>query len=473
MRIEHDSLGNREIEEQFYHGIQTLRAKENFSISSTTICDIDGFISSIATIKKAAALANQRIGALGTKECQAICQAVDEVLQHPDPQEFPLDIYQGGGGTPTNMNVNEVLANRANEILTGKKGYSAVHPNTHVNMGQSTNDVIPAAMKMTVYGGLGRLQQVLSQFSDDLQLKENEFSDIVKLGRTCLQDALPITLGQQFSGYRSAFERMVKEVAEVRKLCLELPLSATAIGTEFGTFPGYKSEIYKALQDLTGLPYKAENNFFDGLQNADLWIKISAVIKATALNLNKLASDLRIMSSGPRAGLSEIELPAVQPGSSIMPGKINPVIPEMAMQVYFRVMGNDVAITRACEGELDLNVWELLILNCVMESCELLIGCLPLMSTKCIQGIVANHDKCRSDAENSLALSTVIAILFDYETASRLAKQAAQENKNIKQVAVESGLLTADEAESYLDPLMMSSPEKFNLLFNTKRELIK
>lgn len=471
MRTEYDALGERQLDDQRYHGIQTQRAKENFSISGTTIADIQGFVASIATIKKAAALANQQIGVLGAEQAQAIAQAADEVVAVPLAEEFPLDIYQGGGGTSANMNVNEVLANRANELLTGHKGYDSVHPNTHVNMGQSTNDVIPAAMKMTAYQVLGELQQVLQQFADDLHEKELQFAEVVKIGRTCFQDALPITLGQQFSGYRSAFQRMVADVAEVRRHCLELPLAATAIGTEFGTFPGYKEALYLQLQQITDLPYQVEENLFDGLQNADLWIKVSAVTKAVALNLNKLAADLRVMSSGPRAGLSEIELPAVQPGSSIMPGKINPVMPEMAMQVYFRVLGNDVAITRACEGELDLNVWESLILNAVTESCQLLIGCLPLLSDKCIRGIVANTAKCRQDAESSLALSTVIATLFDYQTASDLAKQADQQQKTIKQVVIESELMSAEEAERYLDPLMMSDPQRFLQLFNEKREL--
>jgi len=367
-----------------------------------------------------------------------------------------------------NMNLNEVLANRANEIITGHKGYETVHPNTHVNMGQSTNDVIPAAMKITVYQTLELLEQRLVAFTRSLKNKEQEFSEVVKLSRTCFQDALPITLGQQFSGYRSAFERMIVDVRSVRADCLELPLSATAVGTEFGTFPGYKKHLFESLQQVTGLSVVVEGNLFDGLQNADVWIKISAVTKAVALNLNKLAGDLRIMSSGPRSGLSELRLPAAQPGSSIMPGKVNPVMPEMAMQVYFRVLGNDVSVTRACEGELDLNVWELLILNCVTESCGLLSNCLPLLAEKCIDGIEANQDKCQQDAEQTLALSTVIATLFDYQTASRLAKQAEVENKTIKEVVIESGIMSQEEAETFLDPLMMTSPERFNALFNTK-----
>ncbi len=469
MRTEYDALGERQLADDCYFGIQTQRAKENFAISNTSIADIEFFVTSIIVIKKAAAIANQKIGVLEENICDAICQAADEFLNDFDDREFPLDIYQGGGGTSANMNVNEVLANRANELLGGSKGYDLVHPNTHVNMGQSTNDVIPAAMKITLYQTLAVLEQQLKQFVIDLSVKEQEFSDVVKIARTCFQDALPITLGQQFSGYRSAFERMVVDVQAMREICLELPLAATAVGTEFGTFLGYKDALYRALQEVTDTPFKVEANLFDGLQNADLWIKISAVTKAIAVNLNKVASDLRIMSSGPRAGLSEISIPAVQPGSSIMPGKVNPVIPEMAMQVYFRVLGNDVSISRACEGELDLNVWESLILNCITESCQLLSNCLPLLSDKCLKGIIPNKEKCRRDAENSLALSTVIATLFDYQTASLLAQQADRENKSIKQVVLESKLLSEEDAEKYLDPLIMTDPSQFGPLFSAKK----
>lgn len=470
MRIEYDALGERQLEESAYYGIQTQRANENFDISGKTISDIPGFVRSIAQVKKAAAVANYKSGVLSETICMAICQAADEVEKNPDRAAFAIDIYHGGGGTPANMNLNEVLANRANEIITGHKGYDTVHPNTHVNMGQSTNDVIPSAMKITVYQMLEVLENRLVNFTRSLQNKELEFKDVVKLSRTCFQDALPITLGQEFSGYRSAFERMIADVHNIRKGCLELPLSATAVGTEFGTFQGYKEYLFQSLKQTTGIEFTVEHNLFDGLQNADIWINISAVLKAVALNLNKLAGDLRLMSSGPRAGLGEITLPAVQPGSSIMPGKVNPVMPEMVMQVYFRVLGNDASVTRACEGELDLNVWESLILNCVTESCDLLSRCMPLLSEKCIDGIQANKDKCQRDAEQSLALSTVIATLFDYQTASRLAKQADLEDKTIKEVVIESGIMSQSEAERYLDPLMMTSPEQFNKLFNTKRE---
>ncbi|MCU6671556.1 aspartate ammonia-lyase [Enterobacteriaceae bacterium H4N4] len=465
MRTEHDALGCRQIEDACYYGIQTQRALENFSISGTTIAQIPGYIESLLEIKRAAAMANHRIGKLTDAQLSAIVQAVNELIASPQPQQFPVDIYQGGGGTSTNMNVNEVLANRANEILTGVKGYDEVHPNTHINMCQSTNDVIPSAMKMTAFRLLGALEEALHPFIAVLGEKVEAFSDDVKLGRTCLQDALPLTLGQQFSGYRSAFERSAQLINSVRHLCLELPMGATAIGTEFGTWPGYKDAFYSVLSTNTGLDFTPEKNLFDALQNADFWITVSAALKSTANILNKLASDLRVMASGPRAGLEEITLPAVQPGSSIMPGKINPVIPEMVIQVYFRVLGNDLSITRACEGELELNVWESLILNSLCESCRLLTECLPLFSDKCLKGLIANRERCAQDAGNSLALSTVIATLFDYKTASDVAKKADQEGKSIYQIVVETGLLSAERASQLLDPIVLTRPELFHKLY--------
>jgi aspartate ammonia-lyase len=468
MRIESDALGDREIEDGCYYGIQTQRAIENFSISGVTIADIPGYIDSLLEIKKAAAIANNRVAALSDDKSSAIIQAADEFILVKKASQFPLDMYQGGGGTSTNMNVNEVLANRANEILTGKKGYREVHPNTDVNMCQSTNDVIPSAMKMTACRMLGELENTLFRFASDLGRKEAEFADVVKLGRTCLQDALPLTLGQQFSGYRCAFERSANQVAEVRRHCLKLPMGATAVGTEFGTFPGYKEALYEALSENTGLNYEPEPNFFDGLQNADFWISVSAALKTAANLLNKLASDLRLMASGPRAGLAEVSLPAVQPGSSIMPGKVNPVMPEMAIQVYFRILGNDVSITRACEGELELNVWESLILNCFSESCRLLTQCLPLLSEKCIKGLIANQESCAQDAETSLSLSAVIATLFDYKTASDIAKQAEQDGKSIYEIVVELGLLSPEQALKFLDPKVLTKPELFHDLFKGK-----
>jgi aspartate ammonia-lyase len=468
MREDHDALGEMSLPDALDYGIQTARARDNFPVSGITIADIPGFVQSIAKIKKAAALANRKIGVLSPQIADAIAAAADEVVENPKRDAFPVDIYHGGGGTSANMNLNEVIGIRANQLLTGRKGAEAVHPNTHVNMGQSTNDVIPAAMKITAYGSLTNLRLALEAFVYVMIDKEREFADVVKLGRTCLQDALPLTLGQQFSGYREGLERQLAELDRVRLQCLVLPLAATAVGTEFGTFPGYKSAVYEALAAVTGTAYAPESNFFDGLQNADMWMSVSGAMKAVALLLNKFCADLRLMSSGPRAGLAEIELPAVQPGSSIMPGKVNPVIPEMVMQVYFRVLGNDAAVTRACEGELDLNVWESLILNCVSESAGLLTSALPLLADKCVRGIRANVTRCESDARGSLAMSTVIATLFDYERASVIARRAAAEGKTIEEVVVAEGIMSAEMARCYLDPAVLTTPDRFNKLFEQK-----
>ncbi|SCY04487.1 aspartate ammonia-lyase [Desulfoluna spongiiphila] len=453
VRVEVDSLGNISLPDDVYYGIQTQRAIDNFDVSGKAMDEFSIFIASIAGIKKAAALANKDIGRLSEKQCRAICKAADEVIAGKMGRQFPVDIFQGGGGTSTNMNVNEVIANRATELLTGQKGYDPIHPNTHVNMGQSTNDVIPAAMKMATYKELERVETSLGYALTILQEKEAAFVDVIKLGRTCLQDALPMTLGQMFSGYRASVERQIETIRKARELMLELPLPATAIGTCFGTFPGFEPALYKHLGDVTGVPFQRETNLWDGLQNADVWIQVSACLKSVASVFNKLSSDLRLMSSGPRAGFNEINLPAVQPGSSIMPGKINPVMPEMMMQVAFKVFGNDLSVSLAADrGELDLNVWESLILNCVSESITLLEKGIVLLTDRCLRGITANREKCAEDAGSSLALSTVLATLFDYPVASGIAKMACKENTTIKEIVIREGLLSQERAELLLNP---------------------
>ena len=278
MRTEHDALGSMQLADSVDYGIQTARAVDNFSISGTTIADIPGFVASIATLKKAAAQANQRVGALDSERSQAIQWAVDEVLRGTDAASFPVDIYHGGGGTAANMNVNEVIARLASRRMTAAATGNAVHPNDHVNLGQSTNDVIPSAMKMTVHDLLGALAERVHQLCATLRDKEAEFADVVKLGRTCLQDALPVTLGQQFGGYRSAMERQLAEIERVRNLCLELPLGGTAVGTGFGAAPGYTEAVYTCLRTLTQRDYRREANLFDGLQNADIWVGVSAAL---------------------------------------------------------------------------------------------------------------------------------------------------------------------------------------------------
>lgn len=464
-RIEQDALGSMELESGISYGIQTARAVQNFSISGKTIADVPYLVASIIDVKQAAAVANERIGVLAPEISLGVQWATRQARQRIDAGTFPVDVYHGGGGTSANMNVNEVLAHLANAWLSKADKQAIVHPNDHVNLGQSTNDVIPSAMKIATFMHLGELEASLVHVVRVLSDKEAEFEGVVKLGRTCLQDALPVTLGQQFSGYRSAVERQIDELRRVQRLCLELPLGATAVGTQFGTSRGYVTAVYESLEAITGIPFRKEPNFFDGLQNADVWLSISSVLKAIASVLNKLSSDLRLMSSGPRAGLAEIELPAVQPGSSIMPGKVNPVIPEMIMQVYFRVLGNDLVVARACEGELDLNVWESVIIASISESITLLAESSLLLADRCVLGIKVNVERCLQNARESLAMSTVVAALHGYKTASAVAREAASRQATIEQVVVESGLMTERDAQQYLDPALLTEPHRFHEVF--------
>lgn len=460
MREEHDLLGTLMLPDERYYGIQTLRAKENFAVSTTTAVDIPHYLWSIAAIKKSAAIANAQIDILDTEIAQAIIQAADEVMAHQFDDEFPIDIFQGGGGTSTNMNMNEVIANRANELLTGKKGYERVHPNTHVNQCQSTNDVIPAAMKMTCYFNLAALIKEVDALSQCLSEKEQAFQHIVKLARTCLQDAVPITFGQQFSGYTHQVKRLALALTHAQTQTLALPLGATAVGTGLSTQEGYLPAVYAALEQTTEVGFYAEENFFDGLQNGDTYLEISAQLKKLAAFLSKMATDLRLQSSGPRGGFNEITLPAVQPGSSIMPGKINPVMPELINQIAYQVIGNDVTITMAVEGgELDLNVWEPVIIKTLFESCTLLTKAIPLFIDKCLDGLQPNEAVCRHYAEQSTALATVISTLFGYKVGSQIATQAFEQGKSVKQVVLEQQLLTQSQAEYLLDPMTMTDPQ--------------
>lgn len=460
MRLEEDALGTRLMPNDTVYGIQTARAVENFSVSGRTIAHIEGFVQAIVAIKRAAARANCRAGDLEPHIAEAIEKVAVEFAEAVRPQDFPVDIYHGGGGTAANMNVNEVLANRASEILTGRKGSDPVHPNTHVNMGQSTNDVIPSAMKMAIGGEISALRGTLTILVQALVGKEATFAHVVKLARTCLQDALPVTFGQQFSGYRAAFERQVHDLKVLEASCLHLPLGATAVGTAFGASKTYRTLAFQELRTLTGKAYQAEENLFDALQNADHWIRVSASLKAIAVTLSKFSADLRLMSSGPRAGLGEINLPAVQPGSSIMPGKVNPVMPEMMMQIAFRVIGNDVTVTRAAEGELDLNVWESIILEAISESIRLMRRAIPLFVSGCVSGIEINAERCSADAAGSLALSTPLAAIYGYPAASAVAMHAATHNLSIRDASVASGLMAQADADllfgdisAFADPL--------------------
>lgn len=464
MREEKDLLGILMVPDDAYYGIQTQRAVLNFSVSGQTAADIPHFLWSIAAIKHAAAQANAQIGALDQQKAAVIVTASQEVMNGRFDAHFPIDIFQGGGGTSTNMNMNEVIANRANELLTGARGYDAVHPNTHVNMGQSTNDVIPAAMKMTSRMNIKQLLvqlEKLEKLETVLADKSRLFADKVKLGRTCLQDAVPMTFGQQFGAYRTQVSRLKEKLTEVNEEALCLPLGATAIGTGLSTHEGYLPAVYHWLETLTGEKYRPETDFFDGLQHGDFYIEFSAQLKKIAAFLSKMATDFRIQGSGPRAGFNEIIVPAVQPGSSIMPGKINPVMPELMNQIAYQVIGNDVTVTMAVEGgELDLNVWEPVLLKALFESCSLLSRGIPLFIDKCLKDIAINEEVSARYAEGSTALATIVATLFGYQVGSRIAKAAYQQQCSVKQVVLAEKLLTPEQADYLLDPMNMTDPQK-------------
>lgn len=461
-RTESDSLGALDVPNWAYYGVQTERGRQNFEVSGDTLGDYFDFIQSLARIKQAAALANHQAGALPEAIATAIVQAAEEIIAGEiGPAHFPVDMIQGGGGVSTHMNINEVLANRANEILTGHKGYDFVHPNNHVNMSQSTNDVVPSALKLTLFRRLQGVIAALRVLEEATAERTAAFADVVKLGRTCLQDAVPMTLGQEFSAYLSLIRRRIQRLQGLSEKLLALPLGGTAVGTSLGTRPGYLQAVYPHLQRITGLPLRAEENFFDGLQNGDVFVEISAALKATATGLSKMATDLRMLSTGNRSGMGEIILPAVQAGSSIMPGKINPSMPELINQIAYMVVGNDVAVTMAVEGgELELNVWEAIIAKGLFDSCRMLDRGVRLFATKAIRGLQANAAEMRRQAENSLSISTVLSMIFGYSVGTKAAKYAYKHNLSVKEAAVQLGILSPSLADELLDPMMLTDAER-------------
>lgn len=459
MRTERDYIGELIISDDAYYGVQTERAKANFAVSGTTYESYPLYLRAIAYLKIAAARANEEIGALPPDIAGAICQAAEEIIDGKFAGMFPVDVFSGG--TSVNMNVNEVIANRANELLTGKKGYDKAHPNTHVNMGQSTNDVIPAAIELSSYLYFEDLIAQLTRLADTLRAKSAEFKSVVKIARTCLQDAVPITLGQEFSGYHAMIKRQIELCREAQAECAHLSFGGTAVGTCIGTFPGYLDAVYRHLAEVSKIPVKRRENMIDGYQNDDGFLRISSTLKSTAAGLSKISRDLRLMSSGPRAGLNEINLPSLQPGSSIMPGKINPVVPEMMIHLCYQIFGNDLAVAMSVEaGELDLNVWDAPIRKCLQESFLLLTNGVRLFNDRCVKGITANEDVCRGYAENSLSNATVIAAIYGYETGASVVKEADRQNESVANIAVRRKLFSPEEARDMLDPLLLTDPAK-------------
>lgn len=457
-RLENDSIGTKDVPQNAYYGVQSLRASENFRI--TGLFMHPEIIKSLAYIKKAAAITNMEAGALDKKVANAIIQACDEILDGKFHQDFIVDPIQGGAGTSLNMNANETIANRAIEILGGEKGdYSIVHPNDHVNYGQSTNDVIPTAGKMTSIRLLEKAQKELRRLVEAFQSKAKEFDHIIKMGRTQLQDAVPIRLGQEFHAYATAILRDIRRMERAMDEMRTVNLGGTAIGTAINADALYLKQVVPKLSEISGISFKQAEDLIDATQNLDAFVAVSGAVKACAVNLSKISNDLRLLSSGPRTGFGEINLPAKQNGSSIMPGKVNPVIPEVVNQVAFNIIGNDVTITMAAEaGQMELNAFEPIIFYCLFQSIDTLTSAVKTFIDNCVVGITANEEHCKELVENSVGIVTAICPQVGYQKAAKLAKQAIKTGEPIRKLILEEHLMTEEELNDVLDPVAMTEP---------------
>ena len=457
-RIERDSLGEVKVPMDAYYGAHTQRSKENFSISGRKWHPL--LLRSMIIIKLACCRANASLGLLGERKAGAIEQACRELLAGKFRDQFILDIFQAGSGTSTNMNINEVIATRSGEILGTRIGSQGiVHPNDDVNKGQSTNDVVPTSMKMASLRALDALEQELLFLEKALRNKGKEFSEILKSGRTHLQDAVPITLGQEFSAYARAIEKDILRLQTCKENLFELAIGGNAVGTGLNTHPSFRKKIIKELSFLTKRRFKEAK---DGLESVQFLTDIAAfhsTLKLVAIDLNKIANDLRLLASGPTTGLNEISLPAVEPGSSIMPGKINPSILEAVNMIAHRVMGNDTTLTISCaSGNLELNTHMPIIANTLMESTDILTNGIKTLRERCISGIRANEERCRHYVEHSMALATALNPLIGYDKAAQVVKEARASKKTIKDVIISKGILTEQQVRRLLDPKSLTRP---------------
>lgn len=457
-RTEHDLLGSREVPAEAYYGIHTVRAIANFPLTGQRLHP--ELIRALALVKQAAALTNQRVGLLPEEIARALAQAAEEVAAGKFADQFPLDPLQGGAGTSANMNMNEVLANRAVEILGGRKGdYSRVHPNDHVNLSQSTNDVFPTAVKVAAINMLHRLVEDMALLQGALQKKEAEFAGVLKVGRTEMQDAVPMTLGQEFAAWAQAVQRDWWRLHVAEEKLRQVNLGGTAIGTGLSADRKYVLMVVDMLRDLTGLGLARAENMIDVTQNEDVFVEVSGLLKTAAVTLVKISADLRLLSSGPRAGLGEIALPEQQAGSSIMPGKVNPVIPEAVTQAAYQVMANDLAITLAAQaGQLELNAFLPLIAHNLFQQLDLLHNAVTIFVTRCIAGIEVRGEHCLTQVEESFGLVTAVAPYIGYEVATHVAREAARTGRSVKQVLLDEGLFTAEELSVVLSPQEMTKP---------------
>lgn len=465
-RREHDLLGERDVPFECCYGIQTLRAVENFDISGVRLVSFPALIEALAMVKEAAAEANFGLGLLDPTVKDAIVLACREIRNGKHHNHFVVDMIQGGAGTSTNMNANEVIANLALEILGHEKGdYQHCHPNNHVNLSQSTNDAYPTAVKIALITSNKRLLSVLQMLIGSFRQKAEEFSHIVKMGRTQLQDAVPMTLGQEFEAYAATLDEEITRLDENARLFLEVNMGATAIGTGINSAPGYAERVMEHLRQVTGLDLILAANLVEATQDTGAFVMYSSAVKRLAVKLSKICNDLRLLSSGPRTGINEINLPPMQPGSSIMPGKVNPVIPEVVNQIAFKVIGNDLSVTMAAEaGQLQLNVFEPVIVKSIFESIEMLKNGMKTLKYRCVDDITANAERCRTMVRNSIGLVTALNPFLGYEASNQLAREALVHDRSVYELVLEKSLLTREQLDRILAPENMISPREMKLV---------
>lgn len=464
VRTEHDSLGEREVPDNAYYGVQTIRGMENFHISGIPMCHFEHFIRAFSFVKKAAARANAELGVLSQERADAIMKACDEIAAGKLHDQFAIDMIQGGAGTSTNMNANEVIANRALEILGHRKGqYEHLHPNDHVNCSQSTNDAYPTAIKLGVLLTLRETLSALRDLRASLQVKGREFADVLKMGRTENQDAVPMTLGQEFGAYAVMISDGIRHLTRVGEEFLAINMGATAIGTGINSPPGYAALCTKHLAEISGIPVVLAEDLVEATQDSGEFVLMSSTMKTAAVQLSKICNDLRWMSSGPRCGLYEVRLPAMQPGSSIMPGKVNPVIPEVVSQVCFQIIGMDTTVSMAAEAsEFELNMAEPVIAFNLLFGLTLLRNAAIVLHSRCIAGIEANRERCLEYVRNSIGLVTALVPVIGYERSAAIAKEALKTGGSVYDLLLQKGWLTKEKLDDLLKPENMTQPRQIN-----------
>lgn len=465
VRIESDLIGSREIPASALYGVQTLRGIENFPISKFHLNEYPLFIKGLALTKMAAAKANRELNLLTEEQAHAIIEACQEIIDGKHYEQFPVDMIQGGAGTTTNMNANEVIANRALEIMGHQRGeYQYCSPNDHVNCAQSTNDAYPTAIHIGLYESHLRLIPHLQALIDSFNKKGEAFAHIIKMGRTQLEDAVPMTLGQTFHGFASILKNEITHLNEAAEDFLTVNMGATAIGTGICAEPGYAEKCVSALAELTQLPYRLSDDLVGATSDTSCMVGYAAALKRVAVKLNKICNDLRLLASGPRCGLGEFNLPAMQPGSSIMPGKVNPVIPEVMNQICYKVIGNELCVTMAGEAaQMELNAMEPVMAQCCFESIGLMINGMDTLRTRCVDGIVANEEHCKANVHNSIGVVTALNPVIGYKNSTKIAKEALETGRSVYELVLEHGILSKEDLDTILSPENMIHPVKLDI----------